>query len=772
LASPSSPGLRRILLSVFALAAILVLTLGGLQPPAPKRATTPPSQFSAARALDTLHRVFNTDEPHPVGSAADAAIRDRVVAELTQLGYQPQIQTSFACGDFGTCATVNNVLARLDGTDTSSSDAVLLAAHYDSVPAGPGDSDDGVGVAAVLEIARALKSTPAPRHAVIFLIDEGEEAGLLGARAFVDSHAWAKDVRAAVNLEARGTSGPSVLFETGSANEWAVSLYAQHAARPATSSIFYTVYKALPNDTDFTVFKAAGYQGLNFAFIGDEVHYHTPLDNSANVSPDSLQHQGENALPSLVALANADLSNVPQGDAVFFDLFGRATVRWPARRSLLVALLAALLIFLQVAWLIRTKRLTVREFLLGVLGWIVTIAVTSALAIILRHALQFAGSTPVNWVAHPFPFEISFWLLGVSVVFANAVFYVRRAGFWGLWSGVWVWWALLAVAVSSRAPGLSYVLLLPLVFAALAGLPATLPRVSDSLSPAATIAAILPLAVAAIVGFGPVSLLYDALGNRGLPIIAVAIGLLLTPIAPLCADLLKVGGLRSFAFLWIPILAGALATVAAVVLPPYSSKAPERVNIEYWRDADSGKAQWIVQPASGHLPEPLRLAASFRRTTGRALPWLSSPAFFTDAPSIDASAPTFTILESSLANGRHSYHALLRSERGAPSVAAFFPPDADVQDVRVGGHAIPPEVPRIRQYFNGWAMYRCDAVPADGVEIDFSLPAGKPVEVSAADENYSLPPDGEFLLKARPLKAAPSQDGDTTIVTRSVQLLP
>jgi hypothetical protein len=772
LAPPSSPGLRRISLSLLVLAAILALALAGLQPPAPKFADTPPGEFSAGRALDTLHRVLGSDQPHPIGTPAADAVRDRIVGELTQLGYQPQIQTAFACGDFGTCATVNNVLARLDGADTSSSDAVLLAAHYDSVPAGPGDSDDGVGVAAVIEIARALKAMPAPRHSVIFLLDEGEEAGLLGARAFVDSHPWAKDVRAAVNLDARGTSGPSLLFETGQANEWAMRLYAQHAARPATSSIFYTVYEMLPNDTDFTIFKAAGYEGLNFAFIGDEVHYHTPLDNSANVTPESLQHQGENALPAVAAFANADLSNVPRSEAVFFDLFGRATIRWQAKRTLLFAVLAALLIFLEVAWLVRSKRITPRDFLTGCLGWLVTILVTGALAMILRQALFFAGSTPVNWIAHPQSFEIAFWLLGVAVVFANGVFFARRAGFWGLWSGVWVWWALLAAVVSWKAPGLSYVVLVPAAVAALAGLPATIARSDDTSSFLCDLAAILPLAAAAIVGFGPASLLYDGLGNRGLPVIALLVGLLLTPIAPLCADLLAAGGLRAFAFLWLPILAGALATVAAVVLPPYSSKAPERVNIEYWRDADSGKAQWIVEPASGHLPEQLRLAAPFHRSTDRALPWLSAPAFLADAPSIDAPAPTFTIQESGQANGRHAYQALLRSERGAPSAAVFFPPDADVQDVRVGGKALQPESSGVRQYFDGWTIYRCDAMSPDGVEIDFSLPVGKPVEVSAADQSYQLPPDGAFLLKARPLKAAPSQDGDTTIVTRRVQILP
>ena len=762
--------MRRILLAVLVLAAIFALSLEGLEPPTAKPANAPANQFSAERALDTLHSILGKDQPHPVGTPADDAVRDRIVAELTKLGYQPQIQTAFACGDFGTCANVNNVLARLDGTDAAASDAVLLAAHYDSVPAGPGDSDDGVGVAAVLEIARALKAMPAPRHSVIFLLDEGEETGLLGARAFVDAHPWAKDVRAAVNLDARGTSGPSVMFETGGANDWAVRLYAQHAARPAASSIFYSVYRQLPNDTDFTVFKAAGYEGLNFAFIGDEVHYHTPLDNSANVTPESLQHQGENALPGVVAFANSDLSRIPRRDAVFFDLFGRATIHWQARRSLLFALLAALLIFLQVGWLIHRKRIARRDFLVGLFGWPVTLAVTGALAVILRQGLRFAGTTPVNWIAHPLPFEIAFWALGAAVVIANGVFFVRRAGFWGLWSGVWAWWALLAVLLSWLAPGVSYVALAPVVIAALVGLPATLPRTDRALL--SGIATIVPLAAAAIVGFGPASLLYDALGNRGLPIIALTVALLLTPVAPLCAELRETGGFRAFAFFWMPILACALATVGAVVLPPYSSKAPQRVNIEYWRDADSGKAQWIVEPASGRLPEPLRLAASFHRAAGRTLPWISAPTFFSDAPGVDASAPTITILESAQANGRHTYQALLRSERGAPSAAVFFPPDADVENVRVGGQALPAENLRIRAYFNGWAMYRCDAMPADGVEIDFSLPAGKPVEVSAADESYGLPPAGAFLLMARPLKAAPSQDGDTTVVTRRVQLLP
>jgi hypothetical protein len=770
--SPSSPRVRRILSSAVILAAILALSIMGIRPPAPKPLSAPATEFSAARALETLHRILKDDTPHPIGSPANDAVRGRIVDELTTLGYQPQVQTAFACGQYVNCATVNNVVARLEGTegDPDSSGAVLLAAHYDSVPAGPGDSDDGTGVAAVLEIARSLKSLPAPRHAIILLIDDGEEAGLLGARAFVDSSPWAKDVRAAVNLDSRGTSGPSLMFETGSANDWVVRLFARHAAHPAATSIFYAVYQQLPNDTDFTVFKAAGYQGLNFAFVGDVVHYHTPLDNSANVNLSSLQHHGENALPAIVALANSDLANPPQREAVFFDLFGHWLIHWPARRTLGFALAAAILLVLQIIWMIRNNRLALREYLWGMVNWPVSMIVTGLLAFIVARLLHLAGGTPVSWAAYPLPIEVAFWSLAVAVVTTHAIVFARRAGFWGLWAGAWTWWALLAVVISWQTPGLSYVLLVPTGVAALAGLPATLRR--SEIFAGAAVAAVLPLTTVGVVAFAPALLLYSALGNPGLVVIALVIGLICTPLAPLCADLRGMPSLRGLAIPWIPILVTALALFATVVVPAYSAKAPERVNIEFSQDADAGNAQWIVEPNSGRLPEPIRLAATFRAADHGAFPWDSQPAFVSDAPHQDIAPPTFTILESSQADGRRNYRTLLRSERGAPYAGVFFPPDAGVENMRMGGQPVPPATEGIRSFFNGWVAYACPTMPAGGVEISFSVPLGKTVEVSAVDESFGLPPEGMFLLNSRPLTATPSQNGDVTIVSRRVQLLP
>ena len=94
-------------------------------------------------------------------------------------------------------------MARLPGT-RSGGRAFLLVAHYDSVPTGPGATDNGAGVATVLETVRALKAGPALRNDVIVLLADGEERGLLGARAFVDGYPWAQEVGAVLNLDTRG----------------------------------------------------------------------------------------------------------------------------------------------------------------------------------------------------------------------------------------------------------------------------------------------------------------------------------------------------------------------------------------------------------------------------------------------------------------------------------------------------------------------------------------------------------------------------------------
>ncbi len=102
-------------------------------------------------------------------------------------------------------------------------------------------------------------------------------------------------------------------------------------SRPATSSLFAEFYKVFRlGDTDFTVFKAHGMEGYNFAFVRYVKNYHTKNDDFAHADPGSLQHHGDNAWQLLTALADFDLDRRTPGKAIYTDVLGQFVVWWPA----------------------------------------------------------------------------------------------------------------------------------------------------------------------------------------------------------------------------------------------------------------------------------------------------------------------------------------------------------------------------------------------------------------------------------------------------------
>jgi hypothetical protein len=166
------------------------------------------------------------------------------------------------------------------------------------------------------------------------------------------------------------------------------------------------------------------------------------------------------------------------------------------------------------------------------------------------------------------------------------------------------------------------------------------------------------------------------------------------------------------------------------------------------------------------------LATNAARQSAGPYPWIPETAYVTNAPHLDLPPPTFTILESTELPGKRGYRTLLRSERGAPRALIYFPPTSGVDAVQVEGQTVLPQTENIRRELNGWYVYSCETISAKGIEIRFTLPAGKPVQVDAVDTSFTLPLEGMFLLKSRPFPATPYADGDRTVVVRHVELLP
>ncbi|MEM7414112.1 MAG: M28 family peptidase [Gemmatimonadota bacterium] len=305
--------------TVIALVVMAGLSTAGRYAPQPVPANAPESEFSSARAMATLIEIARA--PHPVGSPEHARVRDFLVDRLEQLGLEPEVQTGVAHiqgNGRGRAATTRNIVARIEGTEPTG--AFLITAHYDARDQSLGAADAGSGVVAILEAVRAAQTGEPFRNDVIILITDAEEIGLMGARTFAAEHRWMEDVRVAVSLEMRGSDGPAIMFETNDQNGWIVRQFAESDPYAYANSLAFEVYQRMPNDTDFTILKEAGVQGLNFAGIDGAPAYHQRYDDPGHLSESTLQHHGEHALASMRHFGQVDLSEVNAPNAVYITI--------------------------------------------------------------------------------------------------------------------------------------------------------------------------------------------------------------------------------------------------------------------------------------------------------------------------------------------------------------------------------------------------------------------------------------------------------------------
>lgn len=284
---------------------------------------TPINEFSTEKALNHIKAI--TQKPHYIGSNGHKEVASYLYGELKKLGLKPEFQNGFTLSDGGILVNSQNIIAKIKGTENGK--ALLLLSHYDSAPHSKslGASDDASGVATILESVRAfLVNKQTPKNDIVILFSDAEEIGLNGAALFVKKHRWAKKIGVAINLEARGSSGPGyMLMETNEGNASMVDIFNQSGlSRPNSNSLMYSIYKMLPNDTDLTVFRELGkIQGFNFAFIDNHFNYHTVQDSFENLDKRTLAHQGSNFYPLMIKLANTDLTNLNSTkDSVYFSI--------------------------------------------------------------------------------------------------------------------------------------------------------------------------------------------------------------------------------------------------------------------------------------------------------------------------------------------------------------------------------------------------------------------------------------------------------------------
>src|SRR5260370_41814308 len=158
--------------------------------------------------------------------------------------------------------------------------------------------------------------------------------------------------------------------ESGGNKRWLTPIVARALPRPATSSLYFNIYELLPNDTDMTVFKRAGIAGVNFANIGRVAHYHTSLDSLENLSLTLLQDDGDHVLAMARALGNADLRQVSDQNAAWFDVLSVFLIWRPEGLTVWLTLFALVMILVGAALRMRENETNSRAITFGVLAWL------------------------------------------------------------------------------------------------------------------------------------------------------------------------------------------------------------------------------------------------------------------------------------------------------------------------------------------------------------------------------------------------------------------
>jgi len=761
------------------LAALAWVSIALVEPPRAVPEGAPASEFSSARALRHVRAI--AQKPHPTGSEEIERVRRYILGELAALGVVAEVQAvevvprQASAGWPVLAARVQNIVARVPGT--AGGRALMLAAHYDSVPTGPGASDDGAGVATLLETLRALKSGPPLKNDLILVFTDAEELGLVGARGFADEHPWMRDVGLVLNFEARGAGGPSLMFETSEGNGTLIRGLAAAAPHAVANSLMYAVYKRLPNDTDMTVFKRASAAGLNFAYADRITSYHTALDSADELDERSLQHHGLYALALARRFGDLDLGNLKSRDAVYFNALGPVFVHysesWVVPLTLLVCLLFAGVVLAG----LKRRRLSLG----GMAAGVVAFSFAACLAVLVTTGVWrvarglHAGYTLLPWQT-PYdiwPYVLGFIFLTVAVFAAVHAFLFRKTSAANLSAGALLCWLALLILTTALLPLGSFLFAWPLLFA-LACFAFLLTSGEGSFESAKGLTLAALAAAPGVVICAPLVWMFFFmlgldLGGFFMLLVVLLCGLLVPHFRALTAR-------RRWLVPAAAALAGLCFVAAGLARASFDARHRKTDSVFYLLDADAVRARFVsTDAAPDEWTSQFVPAGAGKESLAAVFPWMPQQARGAEAPAAALPAPDVQVLEDRAEGDARTLRLRLASARRAPMLLFYVEPGADVRRASLDGRALLDEASRATGDSKNGLRVSFAAPPPEGLELLLETRADAPVRLVVEDLSYGLPevPGQTFRLRPDDAMPAPSyRTSDTTVVRRTLDLSP
>ena len=738
-------------LSLFLIIALVFYSFYGLTPHYNGDETAPATEFAVDRALQPLREI--SKKPHYLGSIGHEEVRDFLISDLRKLGLDPHIQKGFSLNpESKTLDKPINIVAKIKGSQNGK--ALLLLTHYDSalVPSF-GASDAGSGVVTILESMRAyLASNEKPKNDIIILFSDAEEIGLDGAKLFVNQHPWAKNVGLVLNFEARGSSGPSnMILETNGGNSELVNQFIKaNPDFPVASSLMYSVYKMLPNDTDSTVFREDGdIDSFFFAFIDSHFNYHTANDTFENLSRNSLAHQGSYLLPLMHYFANADLSQLKsKTDDVYVNLPLLKMISYPFSWILPLLIFATLLFLFLILYGLYKRKLNGKKMALGFLPFLFSLIVCGIIGLfgwklILAMYPQYAE------IQQGFTYN-GHWYIAFFVFLSLAITFAIYKGFTkkffepSFYVAPLLFWLLINIVVFVILKGAAF-FIIPVFFGLLSFF-VMLRQERPNVLAMALLAAPAIFIFAPLIQFFPVGL-----GLKMLVISCVFTVLLFALLWPVFGYY----KMKSFISI-LCLLFAVFFFIKAHSKSDFSEERKKPNSLVYYQDADANKTYWLTYDKEidewtkkylGEKPEDasnILGEASYNK-------YGTNFSYAAEAP--EKNIPDFEVIldEDSLFENIRNVRFTIVPKRKVNKIDLYSAENTSFKSLEFNGQKI--SVSKKTKDYRGTknvALINYYVSENDSLKVKFSVENGDPVSFKVMEYSFDLMTNPQFNISKRP----------------------
>ncbi len=661
------------LLSFFCIAFISWLSYQQLNTPEPALPGYATDSYSAYRSIEHLKIIAK--EPHSGGTVAHRKVRNYIYDVCKRNGLNVKVYNDTGLRTFGSttiAGDVFNILAKLPGTNSSK--AILVMAHYDSQPNTPGAADDGSGVASMLETIELLSKRNL-KNDIYFLFTDLEEVGLLGAEAFVNSNNELNEVGMILNYEARGNSGASFTFETSAENGWIVKEFNQAVNKPLANSLAYEIYKLMPNDSDFTMFRDTQISGLNTAFIDGYSYYHSAADTPQNINLESLQHQGDLMLQMITHFGQLDLTNTKSEDAIFFSMFNwmviyPAYLDWP-----LIVLIIGLFITILIINL-RQEKITISNLFKGSLIYLLVIVLAMLLVWLLNLLVISFNPHYTNFYSSNFyNATVYLWLIiGACLISYNLInqSLLKSISTNSRLLGGLLIHAILILVLKRFVPTGAFILYIPIVPTLLIVLYESFNKEMSSIL-RSVLPTVLPTVLPLLL-WAPFIYFLFVVFSHSLPFASAFFVVLLFPylgyfrsyFVHVSPNLLTYIGiiLMLFGFFW------------GQVTSTYDQKQPLQTQLSYALNLDDNKAFWVSSQKYKDEFNGKYIQSNEKQTLSEIYPNSSRMYWKDNAPILDVQTAEFIVLSDTVINGFREVNLNIKPDQKTTYFTLFLPTDA------------------------------------------------------------------------------------------------